>query len=191
MTSSDKAKRAQVPIGPLEVEGFQMPDGSYRMSLSNAAEAVGLNARNAFDFLKSKAAKSLLGEGYTVSVADVEVEPEPGRRGQTRIRALGIEEVGAYWLWQTYRGSKPALALCTALIVEGLERRFDNAFGVQRSEYEYNSALAERLQCLESDLQRLGDAYAETDLRSERETRLEQQLRDNGIEPWQLPAREE
>ncbi len=32
MTTNDKAQRAMVQIGPLSVDGFQMPDGSYRMS---------------------------------------------------------------------------------------------------------------------------------------------------------------
>jgi hypothetical protein len=38
---------------------------------------VGLTARNAFDFLRSKTAKRLLGEGYTDSISEVEVEPNP------------------------------------------------------------------------------------------------------------------
>lgn len=188
MASSDKAQRALISLGPLEVEGFQMPDGSYRMSQSQAAAVIGLSERNAREFLQSKGIKALLGERYTPAKNEIEVESKPGQiRGQTRIRALGLEEVSAYWLWQTYRGNKAALALCMALMTESLERRFDTAFGMQRSEGEYNSVLAERLQRLEGDLQRLGDAYAEIDLRSEREARLEQQIRDLGGEPWQLP----
>jgi hypothetical protein len=54
-TTGDKAKRATVAIGPLSIDGFQMPDGSYRMSLNSASEAVGLLRRNAFEFLRSKA----------------------------------------------------------------------------------------------------------------------------------------
>lgn len=40
MTETEKAKRESVAIGSLSVEGFQMPDGSYRMSLSSAAAAA-------------------------------------------------------------------------------------------------------------------------------------------------------
>jgi len=47
MTTNDKAQRATVQIGPLSVDGFQMPDGSYRMSQTQAAESVGLSERNA------------------------------------------------------------------------------------------------------------------------------------------------
>jgi hypothetical protein len=39
-----------------------LPDGSYRMSLSQAAECIGKPARGTFDFLQSKTFKRLLGE---------------------------------------------------------------------------------------------------------------------------------
>ena len=62
MTTDDKAKRAPVAIGQLSVDGFQMPDGSYRMSQTQAAESVGLSERNAREFLQSKSLKALMGE---------------------------------------------------------------------------------------------------------------------------------
>ncbi|MGG6242566.1 hypothetical protein ACQ4N7_28475 [Nodosilinea sp. AN01ver1] len=190
-TTGDKAKRATVAIGPLSVDGFQMPDGSYRMSISGTAESVGLTARNAFDFLRSKAAERLLGGGYTGSVSEVEVESAPDQaRGQTRIQAIPLNIVSKYWLWQSYRGNKQAFALVDALLEESLERRFDAAFGVERSESDRDALLVQRLERTEADLAALGDAYAELDIRTEREARLEQQLRDAGIEPWQLPEGE-
>ena len=47
-------------IGSLTVDGFMLPDGSYRMSQTQAAECVGKPARSTFDFLRSKALKRLL-----------------------------------------------------------------------------------------------------------------------------------
>ncbi len=38
MSESIKATRAIIAIGSLSVEAFMLPDGSYRMSLSQAAE---------------------------------------------------------------------------------------------------------------------------------------------------------
>ena len=189
MTTNDKAQRATVQIGMLSVDGFQMPDGSYRMSIAGAAEAVGLIRRNAFEFLRSKAAKQLLGEGFTGSISEVEVESSPGQsRGQTRIQAIPLAVVSKYWLWQAYRGNKPAFALVDALLEESLERRFDAAFGVERSESDRNALLAQRLQHTESALSLLGEAYAKPDMLREQVTRLEQQLRNAGLEPWQLPS---
>jgi hypothetical protein len=62
MNESIKATRATIAIGDLSVEAFMLPDGSYRMSLSQAAECIGKPARGTFDFLQSKAFKRLLGE---------------------------------------------------------------------------------------------------------------------------------
>jgi len=191
MTTGDKAKRATVAIGPLSVDGFQMPDGGYRMSLNSASEAVGLLRRNAFEFLRSKAAKRLLGEGFTGSIFEIEVESAPEQKvGQTRISAIPLSVVSKYWIWQSYRGNKQAFALVDALLEESLERRFDVAFGVERSESDREALLAQRLQQTEADLSALGEAYAEPDELREQVARLEQQLRDAGLEPWQLPQTE-
>ena len=186
MSEAVTATRAQIPIGDMTVDGFMLPDGSYRMSLSQVSELVGLRARNAFDFLQTKALKRLLGEDYTVSVFKVEISSEGQTRGQSRFDALPLEVVSAYWLWQSHRGNKQALGLCMALIIESLERRFDNAFGVERSEDERNQRTSERIQSLEKDLARLGEAYAvEDDIRRERDL-FEQLLRENNIDPYDL-----
>ncbi len=190
MTTNDKAQRATVQIGPLSVDGFQMPDGSYRMSQTSAADAVGIGRQNVSDFLRSKAIKALLGEGYTGQIFEIEVDSTEQRRGQARINAVPLDVVVAYWHWQSHRGNKQALQLCIALATETLERRFDTAFGVERSESERNAILTQRLQQTESALSALGEAYAEPDVLRERVTRLEQQLRDAGIDPWQLPTEE-
>lgn len=189
MTTEEKAKRAPVAIGSLEVEGFQMPDGSYRMSQTQAAECVGKPQRNAGRFLESKGIKALRGETYTPDT--IEVDSSDQSKGQARFNALPLDVVSAYWLWEASKGNQQAITLCYALMAETLERRFDSAFGVERTEAEYSTLLAQRLQQAEASLERLGEAYAEPDLLREENERLKQQLRDNGIEPWSLPEAEE
>lgn len=76
---SVKAARTTIQIGSFSVDGFMLPDGSYRMSLSQVAECVELAPRNAFDFLRSKAFKSLMGEGFAVSISNM--------AGKTRCKA--------------------------------------------------------------------------------------------------------
>jgi len=194
MTESIKATRAFVQIGALEVDGFMLPDGSYRMSQAQVAEAVDLSRRNVSDFLRSKAIKALLGEGYTGTILEreeIEIEPEPGKRGQSRFMAMPLEIVSAYWQWQSHRGNKKALALCIALMTETLERRFDTAFGVTRTEQERDERLQERIQQLETDLSNLGEAFAMDDqTRSERDN-FERLLLQHGIDPWALPDEQE
>ena len=184
-TTGDKAKRSTVAIGSLSIAGFQMPDGSYRMSQTQAAECIGKPEINARRFLDSRGIKALRGEGYTPDT--IEVDSPEQERGQTRFNALPLDVVSAYWLWEASKGNQQAIALCYALMAETLERRFDNAFGVERSESDREALLAQRLQ---ADLSALGEAYAEPDELREQVARLEQQLRDAGLEPWQLPPNE-
>jgi hypothetical protein len=191
MSESIKATRATVAIGGLTVDAFMLPDGSYRMSQIQASEAVGLSGRNVFDFLRSNALKTLLGEGYTDSVFEseqIEIESEGDKRGQSRFNSLPLEIVGAYWLWQSYRGNKKALSLCMALIIESLERRFDDAFGVVITEQERNRRLSQRNSQLERDLAKLGEGFAiDAEIHRERDF-FESLLKQNGIEPYGLPS---
>jgi len=185
---SDKARRAPVVIGSLSIDGFQMPDGSYRMSITGAAEAIGTSQQNATNFLRSNALKALQASGYTPQTSEqIEVESEGQVRGQTRITAVPLDITFAFWLYQCSRGNRQAYNLVAALGLETLERRFDAAFGVERSESDRDALLAQRLQ---ADLSALGEAYAEPDALREQVAQLEQQLRDLGAEPWQLPQTE-
>jgi len=192
MTESIKATRASVQIGALEVDGFMLPDGSYRMSQAQVAQAVDKPPVNALRFLESKAIKSLLGEGYTdYTPIQIEIEPEPSRRGQSRFNALPLEVATAYWVNQCFQGNKQALALVMALATETLERRFDTAFGVAHTEQERNDRLSQRIQQLERDLTSLGEGFAADDqIRAERDY-FESLLLQHGIDPWALPNTDE
>jgi hypothetical protein len=93
-------------------------------------------------------------------------------------------------LYRAYRGNKHALVLCFALMVETLERRFDKAFGVMRTDGEYNQRLSERLRQAEQQLSLLADAYSDPDILRAHITQLEAQIRQLGGEPWQLPGQD-
>ena len=187
MSKSIKATRATVAIGSLPVDGYMLPDGSYRMSQTQAAETVGKEEFNARDFLASKTFKRLSGEGYTDGKI-TEIESESQTRGQSRFRALPLEVVVIYWVYQCYRGNKQAFSLLIALATDSLERRFDDAFGVARTEQERNDATTARIKALEKDLDNLGEGFA-IDADKDREIAyLTSLLKENGIEPYGLPS---
>jgi len=184
--ASVKAIRATVQLGALSIDGFMLPDGSYRMSQTQAAESVEKPEINARRFLDSKAIKALLGKDYTPDTIDIESEAQ--RRGQSRFNALPLEVVTAYWFNQATQGNKQAMSLVWALLTESLERRFDQAFGVTRTEGERNTRLSERIvEQLENDLRAAFDFEAAT--RAENDY-LMGVLKQNGIDPWALPQDE-
>lgn len=166
-----------------------LPDGSYRMSQAQAAETIDEPPVYALRFLRSNDSKALLGEAYTDYTPDsVEVEPEPGKRGQTRINALPLDVITAYWLTRAYKGNRKAFLLSWTLLTESLERRFDEAFGVTRTEAERNELLSQRVQELEQDIREA--FWIEDEARIERDY-YERLLRENGIDPWRIPGGEE
>jgi hypothetical protein len=189
MSESTKATRATVAIGALTVDAFMLPNGSYRMSQAGAAVAISDSPVYALRFLKTNDSKLLLGEGFTDYTPDViEVESEPNVRGQTRINALPLEIVAAYWMYRAFKGNKTAFILSGALLTESLERRFDDAFGIIRTELERNDRLSDRINQLESDFIKLGQGFAlDDEIRRERDY-FESLLKQNGIEPYNLPS---
>lgn len=190
MTDSVKATRATVQIGSLSIDGFMLPDGSYRMSQTQAAECIGKPEINARRFLDSKAIKALLGEGYTPD--SIEIEPgEDQVRGQSRFNALPLTVVTAYWFNQANQNNSQALSLVWAMLTESLERRFDTAFGIVRSELERNERLPQQIQTLEKDLIKLGEAYAQDDEMRNRLDYYEQWFQERGIDPWKPPTSEQ
>ncbi|MEA5478891.1 hypothetical protein VB774_14790 [Pseudanabaena galeata UHCC 0370] len=188
MSESIKATRATVAIGELTVDAFMLPDGSYRMSQAGAAAAIADAPVYALRFLKTNDSKLLLGEAFTDYSPDViEVESEPDVRGQTRINALPLEVVAAYWLYRAFKGNKNAFILSGALIAESLECRFDDAFGVIRTEQERNETTTKKIKTLEKALANLGEGFASDDeIRRERDY-FETLLKQNGIDPYELP----
>ncbi|MEG4213693.1 hypothetical protein [Microcoleus sp. S13_B4] len=187
MTESVRAVRASVQIGSLAVDGFMLPDGSYRMSQTQAAECVGKPEINARRFLDSKAIKALLGKGYTPDTIEIESSSEQVR-GRGRFNALPLEVVTAYWLTQAGEGNKQALSLVWVLLTETLERRFDTAFDVTRTERERNELLSDRVRRLERDINQA--FWVEDEIRFQRD-HYERLLREYGIDPWEIPGTEE
>jgi hypothetical protein len=184
MTDGQKATRQIIKIGNLEVEGFMLPDGSYRMSQTQAAESIGEEEVYARNFLTAKGVKQLLGLSYTPETFEIEATEQA--RGQTRIQGWTLEMIYTYWVYRCSKGNKAAFVAVIALGTESLERRFDDAFGVTRTEADYNQRLIMRTQELEAALQQIGDGLAfDDDLRMERD-RFRQLLDENGIDPYGL-----
>ena len=142
MSESNTATRATIQIGTrvgtLIVDGFMLPDGSYRMSLTQSSGAVGFGPQNASEFLSLKAVKSLLGQGYAVNNSQVELASSTHTHGYRRFRAMSLAAVDAYWQWQASKGNRDALALCMALKSKPLTCRFDTVFGVERSALDHS-----------------------------------------------------
>ncbi|NJN63317.1 MAG: hypothetical protein HC795_18975 [Coleofasciculaceae cyanobacterium RL_1_1] len=190
-----KAERATIVIGTVEVDVFRLPDGSYRMSRAQVTEIVGLDESYARRFLTSKWLKSLPNQDYTHGdFSQIEIENSKDTRGRSRFVPLSLDAASLFWVYQIWQRNRAALPLVIGCLHEILERRADRAFGLNRSEAEYEAATTELMQALgrvarerdillenydiDDDARQLADAaWAEvTRLEIENE-RLKEQLR--------------
>jgi hypothetical protein len=139
-----KARRETIALGSIPLDVFQLPDGSYRMSQTQVAEAVDLEESYIRRFLSSKWLKAL--PGMDRSSDDFERIDYEGR-GKP-IRAIPLETATLFWVYQVWQKNRQALVLVVATVQEALERRADAAFGIARSEAEYQAATAEMMKLL-------------------------------------------
>jgi hypothetical protein len=128
-----------------------LPEGLYQTQPNTDSRVCGPEGPEHLRFLRSKAFQALADEGYTPQIAEIKSADEQ-LRGQSRINALPLAVVRKYWLWKAHRENKPALALLEALMAETSEHRFDEAFGVIRTELERNELLSQRVQELERNI---------------------------------------
>jgi hypothetical protein len=140
-----KARRETIALNTVVIELFQLPDASYRASQSGAAEAIGKPEYSFRDFLGSQWLKSLPGiDSDSGKIEKIQREGEAG----AAINAVPLVVVAAFWLKEALKGNKQAQVLTWACLTETLTRRADAAFGVVRSEAEYEAATAEMMKLL-------------------------------------------
>ena len=66
-----------------------MPDGGYRMSQAQAAESIDESSVYVLRCLALRDSKALLGQDYTdYTLEQIEIEPRPGQRSQSRVNSL-------------------------------------------------------------------------------------------------------
>ena len=134
-----KAVRATIQLGMVLLEVFQLPNGEYRLSQTQVAEAVGKREFSVRDFLQSKSPEALPYKGLAFEKIGVEKE-------STWFKAVPIEVATAYWGKEAMSANTSAVMLVVACAAEAIERRADAAFGVRRGEEEREERIKARMQ---------------------------------------------
>ncbi|WP_414571755.1 hypothetical protein [Nostoc sp. CCY 9925] len=131
-----KAKRALTQVAGIEVEVFQMPDGSYVMSQNQASNVIGLQGIYALRFLEESNIKVLPDKDFKDYRIAIESKAD-SRGGRGRIKVVPISIAFDFWLDQAFKGNVKAQALVRACGQETLQRRCDTAFNQSKSEQQY------------------------------------------------------
>lgn len=107
------------------VDGYRLPDGSFRVSITTASEAVEYRrawlseniSRGANTF------KTLQGLGFSQDILEVRTESNAGPR-QTKL--ISLEDFNTLILYATFKGKKEAIALNKALVATSLQDFFSS-----------------------------------------------------------------
>lgn len=150
-----KARRRTIYLGDKPLEVFQLASGEYRLSQTQVAEAIEKDESSFRKFLGSEAVEALPYKDFDSGKLPVEDSNRP-------INPTPIDLAIAYWTKEARTQNQIAVSLLSACAKETIERRADKAFGIQRTEAEYNFRFKTAFEKLadvfpESSLATLGD----------------------------------
>jgi hypothetical protein len=154
-----KAVRVMIYLGSISLWVFQMPNGEYRLSKAQILESIG-EKKYWLSRLPSKAPKALKelqDRGFTGCLIKAVVKLE---RGSTRADTLSIADAMRVSARFSRKGNVIASDILEAAGIEAIERRADKAFGVERTEEEYNQRFAVRMDLKKDKFQKFSSAIA-------------------------------
>jgi len=138
---SNKAKVADVKLGFITIEGLLLPNGEYRVAISQLV-ALGFVPPNR----SLKQLEALLGLKFT---SHLKIKSELNSK---EVNTIDLKELSLVAQLCAFKGNELAQKFALAAIEETLERRFDIAFDRKRTEKEYNARLKARVEGKESRL---------------------------------------
>lgn len=139
-----KAERTTVLLGEISLEVFQMPDGQYRLSKAQILEIIGEKSYwlSRLQSGSPNILKELQGRGFTGCTVKAQVNL---LRGSTRADTLSVSDAMRVWGRFSRSGNTIASDILEASGIEAIERRADAAFGIKRTEEEYNQRFSLRV----------------------------------------------
>ncbi|MGG6283713.1 hypothetical protein ACQ4M3_19200 [Leptolyngbya sp. AN03gr2] len=158
MANSIKAVRAQIDLGGILLNVYQLPDGTYRLAGRNVTDAIEANDSSLREIMGVKSLKHLPGADLTLS----EIRAETGEK----FIPVSISDAAVYWGHMANKGNRMATAILVASSIEAIERRADSVFGVQREETERNNLFQQRMKTILTR-RKVTDAVQEYRIRNE------------------------
>ncbi|HET8686788.1 MAG TPA: hypothetical protein VFM18_08995 [Methanosarcina sp.] len=127
MTTANKAKKATIVYNGIELEAYQLPDGSYHLSKTQVGKAIEKHNDSLREWLSGKSPEALPYKDFSLTELSIE-------GNNATFHGVPLELAAAYWTYWAQRGNTIALALVSTSVVESLTRLCNTAFGVENNE---------------------------------------------------------
>jgi hypothetical protein len=111
-----EVKQALIPLGSTKVQGFMMPDGSYRIRQSAVATLIGQDESDVYRFFQSGDSPAVQAQNYPPECIEISDSEQP--IAPQRITVLQLPAATAYWLWQTGQGNPKAYSLMIDVLLD-------------------------------------------------------------------------
>jgi len=138
---ADRARKATINYGGIELEVYQLPSGEYKLSQTQVAQAVGNGEDNVRYWLTTKAPENL--DADTISSIGKKLLVEGGSKW---VKSVNFKVALVYWTHCSVKGNALASALVSVGSEEKLTRLADEVFGVKKSEGDYHQESVVNLQ---------------------------------------------
>lgn len=150
----------------LEVDGYMLPSGEFRVGKTGASVAVGFRKEYLGRLEKTSPSqfKALQNKGFTGCIQSIEVNNE---RGASRAETLSLTDFRKLISFASSKGKPQAQALVDALLDVGLEDWFRLSFGLNQQTLEekqakFDKSYIDSIKWLEEDRQEI-KVITETD----------------------------
>ncbi len=110
-------RQKRIAIGQVEMDAFQLPDGSYRIGLGQMAEMLGMNFPTLLKSLHTQAAQVLEHQELGKTILEkVVVDTPRGNHEQQEFWAITPEGMVVFLQWQLAQGNSKILPFLRDLI---------------------------------------------------------------------------
>jgi hypothetical protein len=143
---ADKARKGVINFGGIELEVYQLPNGDYEFGQSMVGKSLDKGHTSVIQFLNTTSSLALPYKYFLDDPkSEIEVLDASNNLG-LRIKVIPLKIVLAYWTYWAEKGNIKAKALLSAGTEETLTRLADQAFGVTKSEIQYQQETVANVQ---------------------------------------------
>lgn len=125
------AKRTVVNFHGFPLEVFMKPNGLYGLSQTQVGEIIDMSDKVLPRFLNSNAPEALPFKDFTPDIVYI-------GKGNLKINFIPLPLSCAVWVHHGKKGNTKALALGAGNLVDTLTRLADTAFGISKSENQFD-----------------------------------------------------
>lgn len=133
------AKKAVINYGSELLEVFQLPDGSYELSMTQVSDSIDKHDKSFRQFIDGNSLEALSYKDYNFGEVLTEGAGRP-------IKGVPIKIACAYWVYWCAKGNVKARALLAAGAEHVIVQLADKAFGIEHSADFYQSLLVQTVE---------------------------------------------